>query len=179
MAKQTGVIKITGTIDDVTFYEMNGEYYARKKSSLTREKVKHHHAFALTRVYNRIMGRASSLASSVYRKIPRAERKHAEFRLLTAKAHALLKAGLSEAHVLKRLREEYPADIRPCESHVKATRRPSENRTLLNNKIPSYRFIFNGELNQIRAGVQLLPVQWNNQSVRLNVPQILLNNPFP
>lgn len=105
MAKQAGLIKITGTIDDVTFYEMNGEYYARKKSSLTREKVKHHISFALTRVYNRIMGRASSLASCVYREIPGAKRKHAEFRLLTARAHALLKAGFSEAEVLKRLRK--------------------------------------------------------------------------
>lgn len=107
MAKQTGLIKITGTIDNVTFYEMNGNYYARKKSSLTREKIRHHRSFALTRMYNGIMGRASSLASAVYRNAPTNERKHSDFRQLTARAHALLKAGSSKADVLKKLAEEY------------------------------------------------------------------------
>jgi hypothetical protein len=35
MAKQIGDIKITGTYDNVTYYKMDGEYYARSKSSLT------------------------------------------------------------------------------------------------------------------------------------------------
>jgi hypothetical protein len=35
MAKQVDDIKITGTYDDVTNYKMDGQYYARMKSSLT------------------------------------------------------------------------------------------------------------------------------------------------
>jgi hypothetical protein len=40
MAKQIGEFKITGTYDDVTYYEMEGQYYARKKSSLKGARVK-------------------------------------------------------------------------------------------------------------------------------------------
>lgn len=40
MARQIGDIIITGTIDDITFYEMDGKGYARHKSSLTGKRVK-------------------------------------------------------------------------------------------------------------------------------------------
>ena len=39
MARQSGHIFITGTLDDVTYYKMYGIYYARMKSSLSRKKV--------------------------------------------------------------------------------------------------------------------------------------------
>jgi hypothetical protein len=38
MAKQAGDIFITGTIDDLCFYKMDGAYYVRLKSSLTGKK---------------------------------------------------------------------------------------------------------------------------------------------
>lgn len=109
MAKQVGPIKFTGTIDDVTFYEMNGKFYARKKSSLTREKVKHHASFALTRMYNNIMADASSIASALYRMIPKPQRKHAFFLLLTSKAHGLLKQGLFKTAAMAKLMKAYIA----------------------------------------------------------------------
>lgn len=34
MAKQAGDIKLRGTIQNITFYPIGEEYYARKKSSL-------------------------------------------------------------------------------------------------------------------------------------------------
>lgn len=107
MAKQVGTIKLTGTIDDVTFYQMNGKFYARKKSSLSREKVKHHTSFALTRMYNNIMANASSIASALYRTIPRPKRKHAFFLMLTGKTHQLLKQGLPKANIMKKLMKTY------------------------------------------------------------------------
>ncbi len=41
MAKQiAGLCRFVGTIDDLTFYKMDGQYYVRAKSSLTAEQVK-------------------------------------------------------------------------------------------------------------------------------------------
>jgi hypothetical protein len=40
MAKQTGDYKITGTYDGVTYYKMDGQYYARAKSRLRRKGKK-------------------------------------------------------------------------------------------------------------------------------------------
>lgn len=40
MAKQIGPVFITGTIGDICFYKMDGQYYARMKSSLSSKRVK-------------------------------------------------------------------------------------------------------------------------------------------
>ncbi|HEY0058763.1 MAG TPA: hypothetical protein VGB56_06485 [Flavisolibacter sp.] len=104
MARQIGDIKITGTIGDITFYRMDGEYYARMKSSLTAKKVKTHPHFALTRMYAKWLGEASKLASEVYRTLPRAERKYTVFCRLKAVAHKLVKEGVVREEVLVVLR---------------------------------------------------------------------------
>lgn len=49
MAKVRGVIKINGSIDDLTFYQRNGKNFVREKSSLTGERVKTDPSFARTR----------------------------------------------------------------------------------------------------------------------------------
>jgi hypothetical protein len=104
MARQIGDIKITGTIGDITFYRMDGKYYARMKSSLTAKKVKTHPHFALTRMYAKWLGEASKLASEVYRTLPRPERKYAVFCRLKIVAHKLVKEGVAREEVLDVLR---------------------------------------------------------------------------
>ena len=59
MAKQVGIIKITGTIDDITFYEMGGEFYARMKSSLTGKRFWKDKAFEGSRRSAKALGVAS------------------------------------------------------------------------------------------------------------------------
>jgi hypothetical protein len=49
MGRQIGIIKLKGTLDNLTFYEMDGETYVRTKSSLTAEQVNTSPAFARTR----------------------------------------------------------------------------------------------------------------------------------
>src|SRR2546421_5411668 len=39
MAKQTGEIRIVGTIGNITYYKSGGEYYVRQRSSVTRKQV--------------------------------------------------------------------------------------------------------------------------------------------
>lgn len=106
MARQIGDIKITGTIGDVTFYRMDGKYYARMKSSLTAKKVKTHPHFALTRMYAKWLGEASKLASEVYRTLPKEERKYAVFCRLKTVAHKLVKEGVVKEEVLNVLRRQ-------------------------------------------------------------------------
>jgi hypothetical protein len=81
MAKQIGLLKITGTIDGICFYRLNGVYYAREKSSLSGERVKSDPAFAETMRHAKQMGSASKIASSIYRQtVPQDERCREKFR---------------------------------------------------------------------------------------------------
>jgi hypothetical protein len=93
MAKQTGEYKITGTYDDVTYYLMEGQYYARKKSSLKGERVKRDKRFRRTMEWAQRMAVGSQLASKVYRTLPREEQVYALFCTLKSAAIRALKEG--------------------------------------------------------------------------------------
>lgn len=81
MAKQIGQLRITGTINRICFYCMGGEYYAREKSSLSADRVKHDPGFAETMRNAKQMGNASKIASAIYRQIvPLHERSRDKFR---------------------------------------------------------------------------------------------------
>ncbi|MBI3502477.1 MAG: hypothetical protein HY063_11860 [Bacteroidetes bacterium] len=49
MARQKGVIKVKGTLDEVTFYERGGKSLAKKRTSLSKSKIKNAKEFARTR----------------------------------------------------------------------------------------------------------------------------------
>ena len=100
MAKQTGAIIIEGTIDDITFYKMEGKGYARSKSSLKGARVKRDPRFRRTMQSANRFGRGNQLASTVYRSLPRAEQAYALFKELKAIAILGIKAGKEEAAVL-------------------------------------------------------------------------------
>ena len=106
MGKQTGPIKVKGTVHGVTYYKMDGEYYAREQSSLDGKRVKKDPAFAKTMEYAGLLGRASKLASKVYREIPKGEREFKQYRKLTGQAMRLLKEGMGEEEVVERLKVE-------------------------------------------------------------------------
>jgi hypothetical protein len=81
MAKQAGILKIKGTINGICFYCLDGEFYARAKSSLSGERVKTDPAFAETMRYAQRMGSASTIASEIYKLIvPQHERSRDRFR---------------------------------------------------------------------------------------------------
>lgn len=103
MAKQSGPVFITGNVAGICYYKMNGKYYARRKSTLSRKRVKNAPAFALTRKYASLMAEASKLAAAIYRPIPRSRRKHALYRAMTGQAMTLLKRGMDKAEVRAQL----------------------------------------------------------------------------
>ena len=99
MAKQAGDIIIIGTIDDITFYVMEGKGYARKKSRLTGKRVKRDPKFQRTMESAHRLGKGSQLASKVYRSLPRKEQVYTLYKELKRIAVLALKEGKGEEEV--------------------------------------------------------------------------------
>jgi len=59
MAKQAGIIKLKGTIDDISFYKTADGHLARAKGGVDREKILHDPAFQRTRENGAEFGRAA------------------------------------------------------------------------------------------------------------------------
>jgi hypothetical protein len=107
MAKQLGPKFIKRQCScNLQFYYMEGKYYVRKKSSLTGKRVKKDKKFRLTMLYAGILAQASKIASSVYRQIPKEERKHPYFRTLTGMAQKLLRKGVSAEEIYEQLYDQ-------------------------------------------------------------------------
>src|SRR5438045_3080737 len=100
MAKQAGEYFITGTIDELSFYRMDGKYYVRKKSSLTRKRVLKTAAFTRSMHSARELAAASVAASLVYRTVAKEMRKVSWYRKMTSIAKLLFRNGESREKVL-------------------------------------------------------------------------------
>lgn len=66
MAKQKSVIKLSGTVDDMTYYQNAGEYFSRKKTSVTAERIASDPQFERTRENMSEFGRGFK-ASKLFR----------------------------------------------------------------------------------------------------------------
>lgn len=122
MAKQSGVIKITGTIGNITFYKMNGEYYARSKSSLSGKRVKKDPNYERFRTYSGRMACASQTAGSIYRSLRKAEREVSLYRKMVSEGLRLLRAGCAEERLEETLRAMFlPAVAEPVIQAVQET----------------------------------------------------------
>jgi len=106
MAKQAGPIFFTGRIGPILFYQMNGNYYARSLTSLDAKRLKKDPAFKQTMQYAGWLGMASRVASSLYQRIPKEQRRHSFYRALTGKAMQLLKQGKTAAEAFDTLLPE-------------------------------------------------------------------------
>jgi len=107
MAKQVGPNFIAGTIGNITYYQLNGKYYARLISSLTKERVKTDPHFQNTMRNAGAMGQASKIASAIYRQIPVAERQEKVYRVMTGVGYKWLKQEMPREEVMSRLTKEY------------------------------------------------------------------------
>ena len=130
MAKQIGEIKIVGTFADITFYKMDGQYYARMKSSLTGKRVKRDPMFARTMQSARRLGRGSQLASKVYRSLPRTEQVYPLYKELKRIAVLGLKNGKGEDEVMTLLEQRVSKENGPVTSSGAIKKKtPSERPT--------------------------------------------------
>jgi len=58
MARQKGIIKLTGPVGDVSFYKSGTEYLARTKGGVDADRIKTYPAFARTHENGQEFGRA-------------------------------------------------------------------------------------------------------------------------
>jgi len=93
MARQAGDTKITGTIDDLCYYKMDGQYYVRMKSSLTGKRFWRDTAFEGSRKSSGRFSEGNKLASRVYAMIEENKRVYGIFCFLKRRAIQLLKEG--------------------------------------------------------------------------------------
>src|SRR3954453_13932114 len=100
MAKQAGPYDITGCYDNICFYKMEGNYYARSKSSLTRKQVKGDTRFKETMRFAGLLATASKIASKLYKELPKESKGVAIYRSLTGKVMQLLKEGKTTDEIL-------------------------------------------------------------------------------
>jgi hypothetical protein len=101
MARQSGPYYITGCYDNICFYQLQGNYYARTKSSLTAKRVKKDPAFKATMRYASLLANASKLASALYNGLPKESKGIAVYRLLTGKIMRLLQEGKTHDDILR------------------------------------------------------------------------------
>ena len=99
MAKQAGPVFIEGTIEDLTFYLVDGIGYVRRKSSLTGKRVKRDPKFARTMQSAERLKRGSQLASNVYRSLPKEQQVYALYKALKRMAILALKEDKGEPEV--------------------------------------------------------------------------------
>jgi hypothetical protein len=107
MAEQAGPFYITGCYGNICFYQMHGKHYARMKSSLEGKRVKKDPAFCGTMRYARLLGKASKIASMLYRALPEEEKAKGSYRKLVGQAMQLLKQGRTTAEALALLQEQF------------------------------------------------------------------------
>ena len=105
MARQTGPNPFIGRRGNLLGYRMAGKYYVRIVSSLTAKRVLEDPAFKRTMQYAGLLGKASKIASSVYRLLPAKE--HGFYRRLTGMAMQLLKQGKTPADAFDRLCNDF------------------------------------------------------------------------
>ena len=105
MARQTGPNPFTGRRGNLLGYRMAGKYYIRFVSSLTAKRVLEDPAFKRTMQYAGLLGKASKIASSIYRLSPVKE--HGFYRRLTGMAMQLLKQGKSAEEAFEQLYNDF------------------------------------------------------------------------
>ncbi len=103
MARQTGLIRFTGTIGNFTFYKMREAFFARRKSTLSGKRVKKDPVFQRTMQNANSFRIAVGLASQVYRPLPAAQKAKKFYNGLVGLAQTKLLAGMPHAVILEEL----------------------------------------------------------------------------
>jgi hypothetical protein len=110
MARQAGLIKICGTIQGISFYTMEGEHYARTKSSLDKKRFMKDPAFEGSRRSAGLLATASVLASQLYRQLPAEVKSRRAYQLLTGRVKLMLQGGNDEKAVADWFKKTYKRD---------------------------------------------------------------------
>lgn len=135
MAKQSSGINICANIGEICFYQMDGQFYARTKSSLNRERFLKDEAFEGSRSSARRFGASNRLAGIVYKNAG-LRHKYSLFCEIRKKAIRLLKDGYPEALVTSTLTELYCKIESPVRK-IKTNKKPKLYHIQLHRLIPA------------------------------------------
>jgi hypothetical protein len=147
MAKQTGPNPFTGRRGNLLGYRMAGKYYVRIVSNLTAKRVRKDPAFKLTMEYAGLLGKASKIASGIYRLLP--DRKHGFYRRLTGIAMQLLKQGRTGEEAFEQLYNDFVLPQVSVEtSHQDRVPNPvlPETTLQIRDEFPKERSVSKGQL---------------------------------
>ena len=108
MARQSGPILLEGTIAGITFYQVDGKHYAKKKNSpLSKRRYKSDPRLARTRQNASWFALAQKMARLVYATLPKGARSQKlVWYPLRNKAQELVRKGLEQQKILKELQKE-------------------------------------------------------------------------
>ncbi|ANE52303.1 hypothetical protein [Flavisolibacter tropicus] len=133
MARQAGPLFITGTIDDMVFYQMNGKYYMRLKgepTTGTKKRMSQDEHYPLLCLRKREFKEASKWVRTWYYTLPKEVRKHGLFGKLTGKAVRMLRKGVTKETVKTLLLQELGQVVTSVEPPVARKIMKSTNTVL-------------------------------------------------
>jgi hypothetical protein len=107
MARQLGPVKVNGSLDNLTFYKMDGEYFARKKTSLNKKRVMKDAAFENSRKAMVEFGVVSKFFARVYQQLPKQCKGQGIQQKMTGRARSLFLEGCDEEKVVELLLKEF------------------------------------------------------------------------
>lgn len=98
-------MKLTGTVGTLCFYQREGNYYVRSKSSLCGKRVKSDPAFGATMRYAALLGKSAGIASGIYKRLTAVQKLEWPYRKLTGQVMQLLRQERDEKTIIELLWE--------------------------------------------------------------------------
>lgn len=107
MAIYTGSLPINGRLDELSFYNVQGQIRVRVCKPLSRNRVIKSPAFRNTMMHADWLARASKIGSAVYQALPKDFRQFWMYKAFVGEAIALLKHGMPDEEAGLTLRKIY------------------------------------------------------------------------
>ena len=122
MARQAGPIPFTGTLGEITGYQVNGKFFMKRKSEVSRYRLLHSASYAASRETSSQFGDTSSITSEVYRQLPKGAGGGKAWQAMRRRTQAMVKKQLPRQQIIAALTKEF---LVPAKAK-KAKPKPSE-----------------------------------------------------
>ncbi|MEQ6118765.1 hypothetical protein [Reichenbachiella sp. MALMAid0571] len=155
MAKQKGIIKLAGTIGDVTFYKSKDGYLAREKGGVDGDRIKNDPAFQRTRENGSEFGRAG------------------KSRRILRNALRLLIQNASDSKVTSRLTKEILRVIKSDSTNARGERVMAEGDLSILN---GFDFNANGKLSATLYAAYTTAIDRAAGSLTVTIPAFIPGN---
>ena len=172
MAKQAGPLYFTGSIDDITFYKMDGQYYARKKSSLDRKRFRTDPRFKRSRASAQKFGEASKLASEIYWLLPKDQRGKGVIGKLTSQVGKLLNEGKNAKQIIEHFKQLYWPVIAKPAPQPQSNEAATVPKTLSNWSVTAMGRL-KGERSELILNANLLQESQGSRKQKNNIAPLL------